>query len=79
MLETAGLALTVAEITKGREGDWLSFESWTARMRTPAAAVTELERRFRGASPALREALDIQTENDKIAFRLPRVTLVALK
>jgi ubiquinone/menaquinone biosynthesis C-methylase UbiE len=79
MLEAAGLSVTVAEVRMGAALYELDFESWTARMRTPAAAVTELERRFRSASPALREALDIQTENDQIGFRLPRVTLVALK
>lgn len=79
MLKAAGLTVIACETTMGTSGDELEFESWTTRMRTPAAAVAELERRFRTASPALRQALEIQIQNERITFRLPRVTLVALK
>jgi ubiquinone/menaquinone biosynthesis C-methylase UbiE len=79
MLEAAGLTVTLSETTMGTTGDELDFESWTSRMRTPAPAVAELTRRFRTASAALRHALDIQVRDARITFRLPRVTLVALK
>jgi ubiquinone/menaquinone biosynthesis C-methylase UbiE len=79
MLEAAGLTVTVCETSMGTEGDELEFEDWTARMRTPPAAVAELDRCFRTASLALRQALDIRLEAGSITFRLPRVTLVALK
>ena len=79
MLEAAGLAVTVCEVTLGTRGDELDFENWTARMRTPPEAVAELERRFHSASLALQHALDIRIDNGRIAFRLPRVVLVGVK
>jgi hypothetical protein len=79
MLEAAGLTVAVSQVTMGTAGDELDFERWTARMRTPPEAVTELEQRFRGASMTLRQALDIRIHDGHITFRLPRVALVALK
>jgi ubiquinone/menaquinone biosynthesis C-methylase UbiE len=79
MLEAAGLGVTVSELSIGSEGDELDFADWTARMRTPPAAVAELEQRFRQASPALRAALQIRVSGGKISFWLPRVTLLAVR
>ncbi len=79
MLQDAGPTVTHGELSMYSEGDRMSFDTWTARMRTPPAAVVELEGIFHGASPALREALDIAIVNGKIAFRVPLVILVALK
>jgi hypothetical protein len=79
MLEAAGLSVVLMETTLGRGSDELDFADWTARMRTPAGAVADLKQRFLHASPALRDALDIRVDGGKISFRLPRVTLLAVR
>jgi hypothetical protein len=79
MLEAAGLAVTYGEIDMYREGGRMDFHTWTSRMRTLPDAVAELERIFHTASPALREALDLEVSPGRIEFCLPLVTLVARK
>jgi hypothetical protein len=78
MLAEAGLKLLFSEIDMYSENGLMDFETWTARQRTSPAAKAELERLFRGASPALRDALEIEI-GEQIRFTLPLVTLVARK
>lgn len=79
MLERAGLRVVHTAVNMYTEGGRMRFADWTARMRTPAADVAELETLFRTASPRLVQALDIRIDGDAITFCLPKVTLAALK
>jgi ubiquinone/menaquinone biosynthesis C-methylase UbiE len=79
MLKSAGLQIVSAEVDFYTEPGKMNFANWTGRMRTPVAAVAELEQLFRNASPALLKALDIHTEGDEIYFCLPKVTILAVK
>jgi ubiquinone/menaquinone biosynthesis C-methylase UbiE len=80
MLAAAGLSVALCEVDMYRErGRRMEFDAWTARMRTPPAAVAQLEGIFRNASPELREVLDIEIIDGRIGFVLPQVTLVATK
>lgn len=79
MLQEAGLSVVFVEQHEYTEDRRMDFATWTGRMRTPPEAVAELEHRFRRASPALRRVLDLWVEAGRIGFRLPLVTLVAVK
>lgn len=78
MVEEAGLEVTFTEYGFCDDKS-MDLEDWMTRMRTPADSQTELRRRFREASEALAKELDIVTEGDAVGFRLPRVTLLAVK
>jgi len=76
----AGMIVIECSVGFCDAGEPMDFDDWTTRMRTPEAEVTELRRRFNAASPALRETLDIGLNDDgTISFRLPRVTLLAVR
>src|SRR5207247_8938825 len=74
MLAAAGLTVVACQVDMYREqGRSMDFGAWTARMRTLPAAVAQLESIFQNASPELREVLDIQIIDGRIAFVLPQV------
>ncbi len=79
MMEEAGLRIEnlIADyyLENGRPMD---FAAWTARMKTPPAAVEELGRLFRAASSELRAALKIEIAGDQIGFCVPQITIVAV-
>ncbi len=78
LLEAAGLRVTALESgIYDREAK--SFNDWTARIRTPPAAVAELRRMLSNARPALRAALELEVTADDIRLALPRVVIVAVK
>ena len=79
LLQAVGLTVVFEEQDEYTEDRRMDFATWTGRMRTPPAASAELKRRFYEASPALRRVLDVAIEEGRIGFRLPLVTLVALK
>jgi ubiquinone/menaquinone biosynthesis C-methylase UbiE len=80
MVEAAGLRVSDTMVDLYMEnGKPMSFATWTERMRTPAAAVAELIRLFRGASPALTVALKVEFDGDQIFFCLPQLTMVAVR
>jgi hypothetical protein len=60
-------------------GGPINFADWTWRMKTPASAVQELSRLFRSAPPDLVEALKVQIKGDTICFRVPQITIAALR
>ncbi len=79
MLSAVGLQITHTGVDYYTEQGPMDFAVWTQRMRTPPEVVAELARLFRNATPALVKALDIQLDDDKIKFYLPKVTLAAYK
>ena len=61
MVTAAGLRITFEELDFYTEnGRPMDFAAWTRRANTPPAAIAELARLFRDASPALIEALRIE-------------------
>jgi ubiquinone/menaquinone biosynthesis C-methylase UbiE len=81
MLADAGLHVTFEELSFALEkGGPMDFAAWVRRMNTPPAAVEELTRLFRDASPALVEALRIEIAADgAIFFSVPLITLAAVR
>jgi ubiquinone/menaquinone biosynthesis C-methylase UbiE len=80
MVQEAGLKILAEHLDFYTEnGRPMDFDSWTLRMKTPPAAVEELKRLFRGASPALVEALKIEIRGDRISFCVPQIALAATK
>ncbi|MGA8872182.1 MAG: methyltransferase domain-containing protein [Candidatus Acidiferrales bacterium] len=81
MLADAGLRITFEESSFALEnGRPMDFAAWVRRMNTPPAAVEELTRLFRNASPAVIEALRIEVAMDgAIFFRVPLITLAAVR
>lgn len=79
MLEEAGLSVVKEEVAFCDGGRAMDFDDWVTRMRTPADKVEELRRRFLGASPELAELLAITSDEGRISFRLPQVTVLATK
>lgn len=80
LVERVGLSVTFMEDSYYDEGDKMDFGAWTRRIGTSPENVARLEQLFKGASPALTEALQIDlSEADKIGFALPRITLIAGK
>ncbi len=79
MLEEAGLKIEHIGVDYYTEQGRMNLATWTARMRTPAEVVAELDGLFRNASPALQQALDIHVNGDQIEFLLPKVTIGATK
>lgn len=80
MVEEAGLRIeTLALDYYTENGRPMDFHAWTARMKTPPAAVEELERLFRGASRELRAALRIEISGAAIGFCVPQITIAATR
>jgi ubiquinone/menaquinone biosynthesis C-methylase UbiE len=80
MIEAAGLRIESLVLDYYLEnGRPMDFAAWTARMKTPPAAVEELRRLFGGASPRLRAALGIEIAGDAIGFCVPQITIVAVR
>ena len=78
MIAGAGLQITSLEVNYCTEdGRPMSFGDWTRRIKTAPAAVEELRKRFRGASPALAEALRIQVTEEEIGFCVPQIWIAA--
>jgi ubiquinone/menaquinone biosynthesis C-methylase UbiE len=80
MVTAAGLRITSEELDYYTEnGRPMDFATWTGRANTPPAAITELTRLFRTASPALIQALRIELGDDAIGFCVPQITIAAIK
>lgn len=80
MIANAGLRVVSEETSFATEnGGPMDFNAWTRRIKTPPAAIEELSRLFRNASPTLANALRIEIVNDAIFFRVPMVTIAATK
>ena len=80
MIHAAGLRILVEHLDYYTEnGRAMDFDAWTRRMKTPAAAVAELRRLFRTATPALVEALRIESDGDRIGFCVPQIAIAATK
>jgi ubiquinone/menaquinone biosynthesis C-methylase UbiE len=81
MLADAGLRVTFEEASFASEnGGPMDFAAWVRRMNTPPEAVEELSRLFRCASPALVDALRIETAADgAIFFCVPLLALAAVR
>ncbi len=77
--QEARLRVIEVEVGYFDEGRKMDFDNWTQRIGTPASDVARLRQLFRNASPALRDILKIELEGDKIAFTLPRITVIAQK
>jgi len=63
--------MTAARLTPEALGAWplrLRFDSWVARMRTPAASVIQIKGLLDGASPDIRAALSVE---DDYSFTVP--------
>jgi SAM-dependent methyltransferase len=76
----AGLTLFADEVGYGAEQSRpMEFAAWLRRINTPPDAAAEVERLFRGASPALAEVLRIELIDGAIFFRVPQITLGAVK
>ncbi len=80
MVTATGLRITFEELDFYTEnGRPMDFAAWTRRANTPPAAIAELARLFRDASPALIEALRIELGADALGFCVPQITIVAIK
>jgi ubiquinone/menaquinone biosynthesis C-methylase UbiE len=81
MLADASLRITFEQSSFATEnGRPMDFAAWIRRMNTPPAAVEELTRLFRDASPALIEALRIEIAADgAIFFSVPLITIAAVR
>jgi ubiquinone/menaquinone biosynthesis C-methylase UbiE len=60
-------------------GSGMDYDNWVARINTPQENRADLRQAFETASPALIDALSIEFVGEKISFKLPRTTLLALK
>lgn len=80
MIEDAGLRVVAQETSYATEnGGPMNFDAWTQRIKTPPEAVAELQRLFRGASPALAKGLRVEIIDGAIFFCVPVVTIAATK
>jgi ubiquinone/menaquinone biosynthesis C-methylase UbiE len=76
----AGLQVFAEESGWASEkGGPMDFDAWIRRMNTPPANAAEVERLFRGASPALAQVLRIEIIDGKLYFRVPQFTIACLK
>lgn len=75
----AGLELVREEVQKPEHAVEIELEDWCKRIGTPESEVTELRQRFGNADDTLRAALSIRIEGEAITFKLPKVTLIAVK
>lgn len=78
-IATAGLRLVREEVQSPDHAVEIELDDWCKRIGTPAKEVEELRRRFRNADDALRRALSIRFDGATITFKLPKVTLIAVK
>ena len=80
MVTATGLRITLEELDYYTEnGRPMDFAAWTMRAKTPPAAVAELTRLLREASPALIAALRIDLGPDALGFCVPQITIAAIK
>jgi ubiquinone/menaquinone biosynthesis C-methylase UbiE len=80
MVREAGLRIIAEHLDFYTEnGRPMDFDAWTQRMKTAPAAVEELKRLFRNASPALIEAIRIEIDGEKIGFCVPQIAIAATK
>lgn len=63
----------------GEHGTHMDFDTWVERINTPEANREQLRSRFENPGAKLREALSIQRIGASIRFRLPRITVLALR
>lgn len=77
--QVSGLRVVDVEAGYYDEGDKMDFDNWTQRIGTSPESVAKLQTLFREANPALKDALKIELNGDKIGFALPRITLIAVK
>lgn len=76
----AGLKSIAEELGWASErGGSMNFGAWVRRINTPPKAAAEVERLFRAASPALAQALRIETVDGELYFRVPQFTIASLK
>jgi ubiquinone/menaquinone biosynthesis C-methylase UbiE len=80
LLHSAGLTIH-REVTDSysESARGMKFDDWVRRSRTPPERVADLRRIFAEASPAFRELLSMQRDDDGFWFRLPQVTFIALR
>jgi ubiquinone/menaquinone biosynthesis C-methylase UbiE len=77
---SAGLHVVAEEVGWASEkGGPMDFDAWIRRINTPPSNAAEVERLFRNASPALAQALRIETIDGKLYFRVPQFTIACLK
>ncbi|HXQ25596.1 MAG TPA: methyltransferase domain-containing protein [Candidatus Acidoferrales bacterium] len=80
IVAAAGLKIVFEELGSATEkGRPMDFSAWIRRINTPPAEAAEVTRLFRTASPALAEALRIETIDGALYFCVPQITIVALK
>jgi len=80
MITGAGLRIKFEELDYcAEDGGAMSFVDWTRRVNTPPEAVEELRRIFRDASPELVEVLRIETTAEEVRFRVPQITIAAMR
>jgi ubiquinone/menaquinone biosynthesis C-methylase UbiE len=80
MVANAGLHIFFEELGFATEnGGPMDFAAWMRRIKTPPEAIEELTRLFRGASPALAEALRIEVVEGAIFFCVPQITIAAIR
>ena len=76
----AGLRITFEEVSFATEKNGpMNFTAWIRRMKTPPAAVQEIKRLFREASPSLTAALRIQVIAGAIYFCVPIITIGSIR
>jgi ubiquinone/menaquinone biosynthesis C-methylase UbiE len=75
MLAERGMDIVQQERTR----IYLQFNGWVARTATPPAAIDTLRRDFLSASPAVREAFQIEPRDGDINFSWPCLVLQAVK
>ena len=80
LLRSAGITIQ-REVTDSysENARGMKFDDWVRRSKTPPERVAELRRIFAEASPAFRELLSMQRDDDGFWFRLPQVTFIALR
>jgi SAM-dependent methyltransferase len=77
---SAGLQVFAEEPGWASEkGGPMDFAAWIRRINTPPDAAAEVERLFRGASPALAQALRIEIVDGALYFRVPQFIIACLK
>jgi ubiquinone/menaquinone biosynthesis C-methylase UbiE len=80
MVAGAGLRISFEAVDHCTEnGGPMNFRDWTQRINTRPDAVDELRQIFRTASPALVEALRVQTTAQEICFCVPQIWIAAIK
>ncbi|MBI5708350.1 MAG: methyltransferase domain-containing protein [Armatimonadetes bacterium] len=75
----AGLKLLWEEVQNPKHAVEIELEDWCKRIGTPEKEADELRERFEGADEALKTALAIRIKGNTITFKLPKVTLIAVK